>query len=98
MLALPARQPCGWRPGGPGARQLPLAHGREYTQAVAAIGPAPVVPLSQVAVDTVGLMEALGIDRADVSGGSGGGPGIAQVPFSGTDSFKVSRSSNPQLF
>jgi len=51
-----------------------------------------------VAGDTGGLMEALGIDRADVSGGSGGGPGIAQVPFSGTDSFKVSRSSNPQLF
>jgi hypothetical protein len=48
-----------------------------------------------VAGDTVGLMEALGIDRADVSGGRQAG--IAQVSFSGTDSFKVSRSSNPQL-
>jgi pimeloyl-ACP methyl ester carboxylesterase len=46
---------------------------REHACGNAAVGPAPVVPLSQVAGDTVGLMEALGFDRADVSGGSMGG-------------------------
>jgi hypothetical protein len=58
-----------WRPGGPGL--LLAAHGRGSTHGRArgaAVVPAPVVPLSQVAVDVIGLMEDLGIDRADVSG------------------------------
>ncbi|MEI6104735.1 MAG: hypothetical protein WCP70_12415 [Methanothrix sp.] len=36
----------------------------------ATVSPAPVVPLSRVAGDTVGLMKGLGIDPAYVSGGS----------------------------
>ena len=48
-----------------------------------------------MAGDIVGMMEGLGFDRADVSGGRQAG--IASVSFSGIDSFKVSRSSNPQL-
>ena len=72
----------GTRPPGPAApvRTGPEPGGcRSLTGAGArsgggtAVVPAPVVPLSQAAGDTVGLMDALGIDRADVSGGSGGG-------------------------
>ena len=55
----------------PGARQRRSLTGAG-ARAVgdAAVGPAPVVSLSQVAGDTVGLVEALGIDRGHISGGN----------------------------
>jgi len=61
--------PAGGGQADPGARQRPLAHGRGSTRAVAAISSAPVT-IEQVAGDTVGLMEGLGIDLAIVFGSS----------------------------
>jgi hypothetical protein len=64
--------PVGGGPGGPGARQQPFAHGRgSHARAGERRSARPrLCHGAQVAGDTGGLMEALGIDLGHFSGGN----------------------------